>query len=143
MAQRRRVWAPRTHLGRQGAGTRLGPCGAGVSGHINRLHPNERWRELEARGQFPPAPATLSGLVTGFAGAFSSNRLKSWSERQDLNLSPSPDSQGVTKADTQRDAQSLVALGHDLSRVVTAWSKLSPPLKAAILAIVNSSEGAQ
>ena len=35
-----------------------------------------------------------------------------------------------------------VTLGHDLSQVVTAWAKLPAPLKAAILAIVNSSEAA-
>jgi hypothetical protein len=32
-------------------------------------------------------------------------------------------------------------LGRDLSQVVTAWVKLPAPLKAAILAIVNSAEG--
>jgi len=31
-----------------------------------------------------------------------------------------------------------VVLGHDLSRVLTAWDKLPPPLKAAILAIVDA-----
>jgi predicted metal-binding protein len=31
-------------------------------------------------------------------------------------------------------------LGHDLSRVVAVWSKLPAPLKAAILAIINSTE---
>ena len=30
------------------------------------------------------------------------------------------------------------ALVHDLTRVVTAWDKLPPPLKAAILAIVDA-----
>jgi hypothetical protein len=32
-------------------------------------------------------------------------------------------------------------LGRDLSQVVTAWAKLPGPLKAAILAIVNSVSG--
>jgi hypothetical protein len=41
---------------------------------------------------------------------------------------------------SQTASQEPVALGHDLSRVVTIWSKLSTPLKAAILAIVNSAE---
>jgi hypothetical protein len=63
---------------------------------------------------------------------------RKWSERQDSNLSPAIDLQALTKTDAQRDAQKSGALGHDLSRVVTAWSKLSPPLKAAILAIVGS-----
>ncbi len=41
-------------------------------------------------------------------------------------------------SNTQIRAQITDALGRDLSRVVAAWSELSPPLKAAILAIVNS-----
>ena len=39
---------------------------------------------------------------------------------------------------TGKDTGISVVLGHDLSRVVTAWDKLPPPLKAAILAIVNT-----
>jgi len=61
-----------------------------------------------------------------------------WSERQDLNLPPATDSQALTEADTQRDSQTPVASLHSLSQVVTAWAKLSEPLKAAILAIVKS-----
>jgi hypothetical protein len=44
---------------------------------------------------------------------------------------------------TQIRAQILGELGPELARVVVAWHSLSQPLKAAILAIVNSSEGAQ
>jgi hypothetical protein len=43
--------------------------------------------------------------------------------------------------DSQRDSQISVPSSHDLSQVVTAWDKLPAPLKAAILAIVNSAEG--
>ena len=43
--------------------------------------------------------------------------------------------------DTQRDSQISVPSSHDLSQVVTAWDKLPAPLKAAILAIINSAEG--
>jgi hypothetical protein len=63
---------------------------------------------------------------------------KEWSERQDLNLSPSSDNERFATGDTQGDAQTAVTPRHDLSRVVKAWPKLSPPLKAAIIAIVNS-----
>jgi hypothetical protein len=66
--------------------------------------------------------------------------LKKWSERQDLNLSPTTDSQALTEADTQRDSQTPVAPLHGLSQVVTAWTKLPELLKAAILAIVKSVE---
>jgi hypothetical protein len=41
-------------------------------------------------------------------------------------------------SDSQGDLQRPVALGHDLAQVVTAWDKLSAPLKAAILAIVTT-----
>jgi len=54
------------------------------------------------------------------------------------------DSQASSQTDksdyTQICAQIPGELGTDLSRVVAAWSKLSAPLKAAILAIINSSE---
>jgi len=61
-----------------------------------------------------------------------------WSERQDLNLPPSPDNQAVTSRNTQGDTQTPVSSLHDLSQVVNAWPRLSAPLKAAILAIVNT-----
>jgi hypothetical protein len=43
--------------------------------------------------------------------------------------------------DSQRDSQISVSSSPELSQVVTAWDKLPAPLKAAILAIVNSAEG--
>ena len=39
---------------------------------------------------------------------------------------------------SQIASQLAVPVGHDLAQVVTAWAKLSPSLKTAILAIVNS-----
>jgi hypothetical protein len=58
--------------------------------------------------------------------------------------SESPQNQEFPKSGredyTQIRAQILGQLGPELTHVVAAWSKLSPPLKAAILAIVNSSE---
>jgi protein involved in temperature-dependent protein secretion len=45
----------------------------------------------------------------------------------------------ASSAHTQIRAQITNALGRDLSQVVAAWSKIPAPLKAAILAIVNSS----
>ena len=44
-----------------------------------------------------------------------------------------------SSAHTQIRAQITDALGRDLAQVVAAWAKIPPPLKAAILAIVNSS----
>jgi len=48
-------------------------------------------------------------------------------------------------SDSQGDLQKPVPVCQDLSRVVTAWADLAPPLKAAILAIVQTAtkEGGQ
>jgi hypothetical protein len=96
----------------------------------------EKWRKKNS-GKLP-VEENCRNLRSGEKFRQTEGGMK-WSERQDLNLSPPSHSQALTKADTQRDAQESVPHGHDLSRVVTAWSKLSPPLKAAILAIVESS----
>ena len=48
------------------------------------------------------------------------------------------DLQSANSDYTQIRAQILGELGPELAQVVAVWSKLSPPLKAAILAIVNS-----
>ena len=50
------------------------------------------------------------------------------------------DSESLQAHYTQIRAQILVELGPDLTRVVAVWPNLPAPLKAAILAIVNSSE---
>jgi hypothetical protein len=44
---------------------------------------------------------------------------------------------------TQIRAQILGELGPELARVVAAWSKLSPPLKTAILAIIQSASSSE
>ena len=49
-------------------------------------------------------------------------------------------SQGVCEACTQLGIQTKVPTCPDLTRIATVWKKLPAPLKAAILAIVNSSE---
>jgi hypothetical protein len=68
------------------------------------------------------------------------SQIKEWSERQDSNLSEPPDSQSVANPGTQRDTQTQVVLGPELSQVVTAWAKLPVPLKAAILAIIKTTD---
>jgi hypothetical protein len=49
-----------------------------------------------------------------------------------------PDSLAKTDEHTEKHTEISVVLGHDLTLIVTSWSKLSPSLKAAILAIVGS-----
>jgi hypothetical protein len=63
-----------------------------------------------------------------------------WWALQDSNLCGTGVSLANPEGDAQIDAQIPVALGRDLSQVVTAWAKLPEPLKAAILAIVNSAK---
>ncbi len=45
---------------------------------------------------------------------------------------------GLGGVPSQGASQKPVTLSHDLAQVVTAWDKLSAPLKAAILAIVGA-----
>jgi len=87
----------------------------------------------------PASPALKFKLRFVQAGR-RGNELKKWSERQDLNPSPTTDSQAVTADDTQRASQTPVAPLHGLSQVVIAWAKLPELLKAAILVIVKSAE---
>jgi len=49
-----------------------------------------------------------------------------------------PNSVGKSEDYTGKDTGFSIALGHDLSRVVTAWAELPAALKAAILAIVDT-----
>jgi hypothetical protein len=57
------------------------------------------------------------------------------SESTQNQVFPQPAQEGYT----QIRAQILGELGPELARVVAAWSSLSQPLKAAILAIIDSS----
>ena len=54
-----------------------------------------------------------------------------WCPRQDLNLLKISDSLENANGNAQIDAQILVALGRDLSQVVTAWAKLPAPLESS------------
>ena len=77
-----------------------------------------------------------------FGSLFRSHRqnslVKNGGERGIRTPQIPPDNKGNPSGDTQRDSQIPVALGHDLSQVVTAWEKLPAALKAAILAIVRT-----
>jgi hypothetical protein len=61
-------------------------------------------------------------------------------EGSNFNQKTPPVLQGNSETGTQLGTQSQVAACPQLAQVVTAWAKLPAPLKAAILAIVNSSE---
>jgi hypothetical protein len=64
-------------------------------------------------------------------------------ENGDSNPTQSLENIGDSGNDSRIDSRTKVAACPDLSRIVTAWAKLPPPLKAAILAIVNSTESGQ
>jgi hypothetical protein len=66
-----------------------------------------------------------------------------WSERQDSNLPQGGKNKGKPGCDAQRDAQKLASSIAEVKRVIIAWPKLGESLKAAILAIIKSVEGAQ
>jgi hypothetical protein len=76
---------------------------------------------------------TLSGALERAKGFEPSARNSESTQNQ---ATPQPAQVGCT----QIRAQILGELGPELARVVAAWSKLPAPLKAAILAIVNSME---
>ena len=48
---------------------------------------------------------------------------------------------GNSEDDSRIDSRNSIPSCPDLTRIVKAWAKLPAPLKAAILAIVNSTEG--
>ena len=74
---------------------------------------------------------------TGAASALQPE-IEGWCAIEVSNLSQCSKTKGKSQGDAQRDAQNPVASSHDLAFVVTAWAKLSPALKTAILAIAGS-----
>jgi hypothetical protein len=72
-------------------------------------------------------------LLERVKGIEPSTQISESTQKQSLPAQPQADY-------TQGRAQIPVAVSPDLATVVAAWAELSPPLKAAILAIVNSSE---
>ena len=86
-------------------------------------HKQDRWRE----GNFTVAtPVTDSRVLEngGSGGARTSDKSNTDRPQTDLPL--------------QIASQNAVTPGHELSQVVAAWGRLPEPLKAAILAIINS-----
>jgi hypothetical protein len=66
---------------------------------------------------------------------------QSGGERGIRTPTKAPYSLGKIESHTEKDTEISVKGRQELTRVVTVWSKLPAPLKAAILAIVNSVEG--
>jgi hypothetical protein len=74
-------------------------------------------------------------------GAYMNTEARKWCAIQGSNLLKAAISLGNSQGDAQGNAQMLVALGRELSQVVTDWAKLPTPLKAAVLAIISSTKG--
>ena len=66
-----------------------------------------------------------------------------WCALQGLNLRKTPDSLGNSDIASQIASQKIGAAFDGLDSVVEAWANLPYPLKAAILAIVNSADMAR
>ena len=70
-------------------------------------------------------------------------KIEEWCALQGLNLRKTDDSLGNSDRPSQIASLKLGGAFQGLDLVVESWPKLPAPLKAAILAIVNSSEGAR
>ena len=69
------------------------------------------------------------------------SKIKEWCAVEVSNLQKSSESLGNSDSPSQIASQKLGEALRGLDSVVESWPKLPPALKAAILAIVNSSEG--
>jgi len=61
-----------------------------------------------------------------------------WWTLQVSNLRKEAENKGFSAGDAQGDAQKLGAVCRDLSRVVASWPELSAPIRAAVLALVDT-----
>ena len=112
---------------------------AGIKIEIGKL-------ELACRAAARNAPSGLylrPAFVSLWRGsiALALLRAKAGGERGIRTPQFPADNKGNPHDDSQRDSQISVPSSPELSQVVTAWDKLPAPLKAAILAIINSAEG--
>jgi hypothetical protein len=64
-----------------------------------------------------------------------------WRREGDSNPTVLPVNKGKSDGDSRIDSRNPITSCPDLAQIVMAWAKLPAPLKAAILAIVNSAEG--
>jgi hypothetical protein len=102
---------------------------------------------FDGGGKFCPSSDYLRQIRTGcdlISGVYSGVSVRFpfiYGQNREVRIPLSPPLlQGNFEAGTQLGTQSKVAACPQLAQVVTAWVKLPAPLKAAILAIVNSSE---
>jgi hypothetical protein len=80
------------------------------------------------------------GFVVGLKSKTIENiKNKGWCAIQGSNLCKTPDSLGNSAGASQIASQKLGVQLQGLDFIVESWSKLPAPLKAAILAIIDSS----
>ena len=63
-----------------------------------------------------------------------------WRREGDSNPTVLPVNKGESHGDSRIDSRNSIPCCPDLSQVVTAWEKLSAPIKAAILALVRTAD---
>jgi len=63
-----------------------------------------------------------------------------WRREGDSNPTVLPVNKGESHGDSRIDSRNSIPSCPDLSQVVTAWAKLSAPIKAAILALVRTAD---
>src|SRR5208283_3667874 len=63
---------------------------------------------------------------------------KDWRREGDSNPTVLPVNKGESHGDSRIDSRNPIPSCPDLAQVVTAWAKLSSPIKTAILALVKT-----
>ena len=77
-------------------------------------------------------PSVFAGALTWARGFID------WRRGGDSNPTVLPVNKGESHGDSRIDSRNSIPSCPDLTQVVTAWAKLSAPIKAAILALVRT-----
>jgi len=86
----------------------------------------------------------LADFNSDLSNTHARQRVKSeksnWRRGGDSNPTVLPVNKGESHGDSRIDSRNSIPSCPDLSQVVTAWAKLSAPIKAAILALVRTAD---
>jgi hypothetical protein len=106
----------------------LGPTGQTVSPAVTKIRKTQIENSIEKIGK----NHRDSQLVT------MSREKSNWRREGDSNPTVLPVNKGESHGDSRIDSRNPIPSCPDLAQVVTAWAKLSSPIKAAILALVKT-----
>ena len=100
---------------------------------------------LSGAGSFAQAVTTCdksgpktTGICESLCESPSQCPCKIWRREGDSNPTVLPVNKGESHGDSRIDSRNSIPSCPDLTQVVTAWAKLSAPIKAAILALVRT-----